>query len=254
MPEEEYRKFYPAGARRFLGLKMHRITGSDAKEPYDRGMAMNRAREHARHFVEMQVDHLRSRRAKMPTVPIIVSPFDAELFGHWWFEGPEWIEAVIRIAGMHPGDIRLASPGDYLSANDTHEVVSPAESSWGDGGYHAMWLDPSNAWVYPALHDAERKMISSARQFSQGTALGPIEDRCLAQLARELLLAQSSDWAFLIRSGTARDYASHRTHRHLGRFGQLHSQLHSGRIETALLENCEEHDNLFPRLNWRIYA
>ena len=97
-------------------------------------------------------------------------------------------------------------------------------------------------------------MIFSARQFSNGAPAGRIEERCLCQLARELLLAQSSDWAFLIRNGTAREYAAGRARAHLDRFRQLHTQLQSGRIETEFLENCEQRDNIFPRLNWRIYA
>jgi len=79
-------------------------------------------------------------------------------------------------------------------------------------------------------------------------------EHCLRQLARELLLAQSSDWAFLIRSGTARDYATGRTRGHLDRFTRLHAQLRAGSVETEFLENCEQRDNIFPRLNWRTYA
>ena len=254
MPEEEFRKFFPEGPRRFTGLKMHRVTGGEPKQCYDRTMVLERTAGHARHFLEERIRQLRNVRALMPVPPVVVSPFDAELFGHWWFEGPEWFAKVLRGAAHARADIRLVTPGDYLAENETHQVVEPAPSSWGDAGFNAVWLDPSNAWIYPALHDAEQKMVFSARHFSGSAPLGEIEERCLRQLARELLLAQSSDWAFLIRSGTAREYATRRTHEHLERFRHLHAQLHAGRIETEFLENCEERDNIFPRLNWHIYV
>ena len=254
MPEDEFRKFFPDGLRRFTGLKMHRITGAEPKQPYDRVMALGRVREHARHFLGARIDQLRGARDLLPVPPVVVSPFDAELFGHWWFEGPEWLAAVLRGAAGSPSEIRLVTPGDYLEENETHQIVEPAQSSWGDAGFNAVWLDPSNAWIYPVLHDAEEKMISTARHFSSSASVTEIEERCLRQLARELLLAQSSDWAFLIRAGTARDYATRRTREHLGRFTRLHAQLHGGGVETEFLENCEHRDNIFPRLNWRIYA
>ena len=97
-------------------------------------------------------------------------------------------------------------------------------------------------------------MVFSARHFSDGVSVTELEERCLRQQARELLLAQSSDWAFLIRSGTACEYAARRVRDHLGRFERLHAQLHAGIIDSALLESCEERDNIFPRLNWRTYA
>jgi 1,4-alpha-glucan branching enzyme len=254
MPEEEFRRFFPDGPRRFTGLKMHRITGGEPKECYDRAMALGRVREHARHFLDARIRQLRRVSPLLPVPPVIVSPFDAELFGHWWFEGPEWLAAVLRGAASAPADIRIVTPGEYLREADTHQVIEPAASSWGDEGFNAVWLDPSNAWIYPELHAAEQKMVHSARYFSGGASVTELEERCLRQQARELLLAQSSDWAFLIRSGTAREYATCRTRGHLGRFHRLHAQLHSGKVETAFLENCEERDSILPCLNWRIYA
>ena len=254
MPEAEFRKFFPDGPRRFTGLKMHRVTGSDPKQSYDRKMAMGSVRTHARHFLDARIRQLRKVRPLIPVPPVLVTPFDAELFGHWWFEGPEWLAAVLGAAARAPADIRLVTPSEYLDANDTHQVVEPAVSSWGDGGFHAVWLDPSNAWIYPELHAAEEKMVFSARHFSHGAGADELQERCLRQMARELLLAQSSDWAFLIRTGTAGEYPARRERDHLGRFATLHAQLHADRIETAHLESCEECDNIFPRLDWRIYA
>jgi 1,4-alpha-glucan branching enzyme len=254
MPEANFRHWFPDGGRRFTGLKCHRITGSEPKELYDRAAAMRRVDEHAQHFLQARIKQLGRLCPLMPLPPIVVSPFDAELFGHWWFEGPDWLAAFIRAAARSPSSIRLVTPGEYLAEFDTQQVVEPAASSWGDEGFSAVWLEASNAWIYPELHAAERRMAFSAQTFARGHALSVAEERCLRQQARELLLAQSSDWAFLMRSGTAPDYARRRTRDHLDRFNRLHEQLHAGSIDTAFLETCEERDNIFPRLDWRIYV
>jgi 1,4-alpha-glucan branching enzyme len=254
MPEEEFRRFYPDGPRRFTGLKCHRITGAEPKEPYDRAAALQLAGQHAAHFLDARIRQLGRLRPVLPVPPLVTSPFDAELFGHWWFEGPEWLAAFLRQASRSPASLRLTTPGEYLASFDTHPVAEPAASSWGDAGYNAVWLDTSNAWIYPRLHTAERGMISIARALAARPRVTEIEERAATQLARELLLAQASDWPFLIRMGTGRDYAGRRVDEHLRRFERLHEQLHAGRIETPFLENCEFSDNIFPRLNWRIYA
>ena len=81
-----------------------------------------------------------------------------------------------------------------------------------------------------------------------------LNDRVLKQLARELLLAQASDWAFLMRTGTAREYASKRTIDHVARFNKLHDQFAAEQLNEKFLADCEWRDNLFPNLNWRYYC
>ena len=129
--------------------------------------------------------------------------------------------------------------------------MQPAASSWGEDGYWSVWLQPSNSWIYPHLHTAARRMTEAARTHSSSpTAL---VERVLKQLARELLLAQSSDWAFLIKTGTAKNYAARRTTEHIERFNKLHQQLASNSVDEAFLADCEWRDNLFPHVNWRHY-
>src|SRR5207248_8988505 len=150
----------------------------------------------------------------------------------------------------------------------------PAESSWGDKGHLEVWIDKHNSWIYPHLHAAARRMSQLARrhatdscavlplenstdffgQVSERSGSEDVNERVLKQLARELLLAQSSDWAFLMRTGTAREYATKRTHDHLARFNVLHDQLVSGHLDEKFLADCEWRDNLFPNLNWRYYC
>jgi 1,4-alpha-glucan branching enzyme len=189
----------------------------------------------------------------MDVDPIIVSPFDAELFGHWWFEGIEWLELFIRKAAYDQREFTFTTPTAYLAGHETAQLVAPSPSSWGSKGYWEVWLDESNAWIYPHLHAAARRMTELARRFSEKQTPAPL-DRALRQMARELLLAQSSDWAFLMKTGTARDYGTKRTKDHILRFTRLYEQVRAEQIDEAFLANCEWRDNLFPNLDWRYYA
>lgn len=241
----------PNRTARFTGLKYHRITGcGETKEVYNRSWAEAAAEAHAEHFLDSRRRQLQELTGHDFT-PIITIPFDAELFGHWWFEGPHFLESFIRKAAAHADELTLATPSEYLAANPTQEVVEPAASSWGDKGYWGVWLDASNAWIYPHLHAAARRMTETARLHA--SAATATTERVLKQLARELLLAQSSDWAFLIRSGTAKQYATRRTTDHIARFNALYEQLQSGNIDERFLSECESRDNLFGDVNWRHY-
>ena len=147
-------------------------------------------------------------------------------------------------------------------------MVAPSASSWGLNGYWEVWLHPTNSWIYPHLQTAARRMVEVARAEAKlphttlearakpGKAASPDElrERLLRQLARELLLAQSSDWAFLMKTGTATHYATRRTQDHILRFTRLYEQWRAGRIDVEFLANCEWRDALFPDLNWRYYA
>ena len=238
--------------RKFTGIKYHRITGRNIdKEIYNRDWAEKAVEAHANHFLE-------SRRTQMTELcalgfdPIVVAPFDAELFGHWWFEGPRFLELFIRKAAQDRHHFQLETPSDYLATHPTHQIVEPAASSWGDKGYLGVWLDESNSWIYSHLHAAARRMTEIARAHSENPL--PVIERGLKQLARELLLAQSSDWAFLIKTGTARDYATKRAKDHLLRFNRLHDQLSEGNVDEEFLSDCEWRDNIFPNVNWRYYT
>ncbi|MHA3771998.1 glycoside hydrolase family 57 protein [Verrucomicrobiota bacterium sgz303538] len=272
--------YLPAdGTRRFTGLKYHRITGrTHQKELYNRGWALGAADHHAWHFMDARRKQIARLRENMNVDPIVVSPFDAELFGHWWFEGPEWLNYFIRKTVYDQSEFRLTTPTRYLQAHDTHQLVVPSASSWGHKGYWEVWLDDSNAWVYPHLHTAARRMTEMAQNYKdrpglygaakQAETSAPVAasnhvpqrptpallDRALRQMARELLLAQSSDWAFLMKTGTARHYATKRTKDHILRFTRLYDQVRGEDIDVPFLENCEWRDNLFPNLDWRYYA
>jgi 1,4-alpha-glucan branching enzyme len=239
------------GSRKFSGVKYHRITGlREEKELYDPVAAERVTETQAIHFVEERRCQI-SELAGSGFDPIVVVPFDAELFGHWWFEGPRFLERVIRqIANGR--DFHLSTPSEYLAANPTQQIIEPAASTWGENGYFEVWLNPSNAWIYPQLHIAAQRMSEAARRYTENCS--PFAECVLKQLARELLLAQSSDWGFLIKTGTAREYATKRTVDHLARFNRLHDQLVTNTLDQEYLHECESRDNLFLNVNWRYYA
>lgn len=242
--------------RKFTGLKYYRITGRGPgeKEIYRREWAMAAADAHASHFMAQRAHQIENLRDAMNVPPIVVSPFDAELFGHWWFEGIEWLELFIRKAAYDQSVFTFTTPTRYLEENQTLQLVAPSPSSWGNKGYWEVWLDDANSWIYPHLHAAARRMTEQARHYASQEKLPPLVDRGLRQMARELLLAQSSDWAFLMKTGTAKNYAEKRTKDHLLRFTRLYDQVRAEFLDEAFLENCEWRDNIFPNLDWRVYA
>ncbi|HEY1584027.1 MAG TPA: 1,4-alpha-glucan branching protein domain-containing protein [Chthoniobacterales bacterium] len=250
--EEELAPFLrPHKIRKFSGIKYHRVSGrTGEKALYERSAALAVAEAHAEDFFQKCLRRLNDF-AGMDFAPVIVCPFDAELFGHWWFEGPQFLESFIRRAALHRDELELTTPGAFLAAHPLHQVVRPNPSSWGEHGFSAVWLDEKAAWIYPHLHTATRRMTELARQHRQTT--DPTIERALRQAARELLLAQSSDWAFLIKTKSAPAYASQRTKDHLLHFHRLYEELRDRRIDLEFLGECEERANLFPGLNWRYY-
>ena len=232
----------------FTGIKYHRVTGRDVavKEIYDRTTAEETARKHARHFVARCIAELESVQADEWN-PILIVPFDAELFGHWWFEGPFFLEHVILRAAESM--LSLTTPSEFLEQNPTQQVIEPAASSWGDQGFLDVWLDGKCGWIYPYLFAANTRMTTLAKSRSRQAT--PDDDRVLRQLARELLLAQSSDWAFLIRNATAKNYATKRVSDHLSRFAKLADQFEDSKVDRDFLAQCEAQDNLFPNVDWR---
>ncbi len=252
LPEDYLHSVLPnLGHRRYTGIKYHRITGSQNKEVYNRAWAMAAVDHHAGDFMNSRIGQIEHLRKMLPVEPIVLSPFDAELFGHWWYEGPEFLDLFVRKAAFDQKVFRLTTPGDYLRKNPTQQMVCPSPSSWGNKGYWEVWLDQCNSWIYPHLHAAARRMTEAARRHEKTRS--PFVNRTLKQLARELLLAQSSDWAFLMKTGTAVEYATRRTNDHLLRFTRLWEMLDSGQHDEALLSACEERDNLFPNVNWKYY-
>ncbi len=241
-----------SGRRTFTGIKYHAITGGESeKKIYDRAAALQVAAEHAGHFLGARIEQIQRLAAILDRPPLLVSPYDAELFGHWWYEGPEFLDYFVRKTVFDQKTIALTTPWDYLCANPTQQVARPSTSSWGEEGYLKVWLNETNEWIYPHLDVAMDRMTRLARRFPKASGL---TERALKQAARELLLAQSSDWPFILRTGTSPDYARQRVKDHLLRFTALHEQLNRGTVDEAWLQSVETLDNLFPDVNYHYWV
>ncbi len=239
------------GIRINTGIKYYRITGrTDAKEPYVRKWALERTATHAANFLFNRRHQMEWLRGWMGRSPIVVAPYDAELFGHWWFEGPEWIDCLIRSLARNQEGVGMITPSEYLETYPVNQIEMPSASSWGYEGYSKLWLNGSNDWIYRHLHAAADRMTELAARCKHPSRLAR---RALNQAARELMLAQASDWAFIMTRNTAVGYAVRQTKDHLLRFNRLYEMLLSGLVDEAWLHEVESMDNIFPRLDYRIY-
>lgn len=243
---------HPDGFRLNTGIKYFRITGSDHKEPYHPDWAREKAAEHAGNFMFNREKQAQFLLERMERQPVIVAPYDAELFGHWWFEGPQFLNFLIRKIAYDSQYIEMTHAPDYLGRFQGNiQPSEPSFSSWGYKGYAEFWLEGSNDWIYRHLHNASEKMSELARRFEYPNEL---ERRALNQAARELLLAESSDWAFIMTTGTMVPYAVSRTRDHLISFLRIYDQLMNGDLDYAWLLERENKYNIFPDVNYRVYA
>ncbi len=241
------------GVRRNVGLKYFRITGKvplNAKQPYNPDEARDLAANHAGNFIfnrQKQAEHLGGVLGRKP---LVVSMYDAELFGHWWYEGPDFLEFLFRKLHSDQKELRTITPSEYLAENPSLQILQPEMSSWGDKGYHEVWLNGANDWIYRHLHKAAERMIELARKHPSAHG---VQERALNQAARELYLAQSSDWAFLMTVGTATSYANKRTRDHLSRFQTLYDQIQCHSVDEGFLAEVERRDTIFPHIDYRIF-
>ena len=251
-----YREFHRKDSN--SGAQYWRITGAGVelgdKELYDPEAAQQQVQLHADHFVRVVADHLREWKGTGDEMGAIVSAYDTELFGHWWFEGVDWLKEVLRQLSITP-DVELTTARDYLEAHPPTEVVAIPESSWGAGGNHWTWLNPETEWVWPLLHAAERRMEKLAARWPDADGE---RAELLAQVARELVLLQSSDWPFLISTGQAKEYASGRFQQHLARFNHLAAAAERGgplsEADRRFLQTCAELDNPFSQIHYRDFV
>ncbi|HQK95264.1 MAG TPA: DUF1957 domain-containing protein [Armatimonadota bacterium] len=244
-----HKKYFPGGFR------FWRVTRAKSdlaeKDLYDWRQAQQRIPSHADHFVSLVASGAAWDGTGAP--PIRCCPFDAELFGHWWHEGPEWLEAVLERAHDH-ADVHAVSLGDYLERHEPEKGVGLPEGSWGEGGYHFIWLNQMTSWTWTRIYEAEDRMAGLLARAPADSA--GLLDRVLKQAARELLLLQSSDWQFLISTWNARDYAELRFEGHRESFARLaliaETMLDGAaptEADVRFLEETEARDRLFADIN-----
>jgi 1,4-alpha-glucan branching enzyme len=231
---EFHKKHFPGGMRYW------RITSSDAdlglKAPYDPAAVRGRLEGHAEHFVSVLERTLAGR-----TAGAVVALYDTELFGHWWFEGPEWLFHVIRKLGA--SQVQPMTGSALLDKLPPRTIISLPEGSWGQGGFHWIWLNDETSWIWRKIYRIEEAAAALEPR------LGRLDRRLLKQFYREKLLLESSDWPFLISTWSARDYAENRAAEHFERALTLAGWLGADRAlapaEEALLRTFEAEDHLF---------
>jgi 1,4-alpha-glucan branching enzyme len=245
--------FLPPGvAAAPTGVKYHRVTGGKGpKQPYDPFAALGQAERDASAFVVQRRRHLAALADQVPA-PILVAPYDAELFGHWWYEGPDFLAAVIRAIDAAP-DIQAVGLGEHLAQHGTAGALRPAASSWGEAGYNATWLRPETGWACLGLHEAAVAFKDLVHR-SRRPGADPWTHRVLHQAARSLMLAQSSDWTFHLGRGGGARYAESRLRDQLARFRFLTAAVDRGPREARRVSALEAMDNLFARLDLNHFA
>ncbi|HPM77621.1 MAG TPA: DUF1957 domain-containing protein [bacterium] len=242
-----HKKHFPGGNRYW------RVTGAKVdlgdKKEYDPSIITARLNENAGHFKDLIKKQLTAYREQTGEAGILVAPFDTELFGHWWFEGPEFIYNVCKWVAADP-DLEPATGGQMLQTNPPTEIIAIPEGSWGEGGYHYIWFNEWTEWSWKHIYRAETKMGELAEAFAASD--DPTIKRLMKQLARELLLLEASDWQFLISTWSARDYAEMRLSVHDEYFTRLVGILERYRTNGGMsdadgifLDELEAQDSVF---------
>ena len=218
----------PNGTRLMTGLKYYRITGkTDQKEPYQPGVAKKLIQEDAADFVSNRLGQIRHLAGNMPVAPVVVAPYDAELYGHWWYEGPQFLEAVFRKLPQTNGAIAATTLGGYLEKQPICAEATPSASSWGAGGYGEVWVGPKTGWSWRHVHHATRYAAWLVRRYRHAEGL---LGEALDQAIRETLLLQSSDWNFILKTGTQTEYAEARIRTHTHRLRHLGHMVQKGNL------------------------
>jgi 1,4-alpha-glucan branching enzyme len=248
----DYREFYKKAGT--SGLHYWRVTGDktdlEHKDYYHPEWAGYKIEQHAEHFAHLVGDLLRDYHKSQQQVGMITASFDTELFGHWWFEGVNWLREVLRHLAQNP-DIGLMTTSEYLESYPPQETLQIPESSWGTGGYHFTWDNADTHWMWEPIHACELRMEQLAQKHldAEGDAV-----EVLNQAARELLLLQSSDWSFLVTTQQAKEYAIQRFSQHVERFNTLADSLEQGTPNVDLAREYKHLDNLFPDIDYRWFA
>ena len=253
---EFHKKHWPGGHQYWQVTDSQLDLGQ--KTAYYPDIAKDRTREHARHFVELATRALQNHLTDDGVLPILSAPFDAELFGHWWFEGPEWLKHV-ALEFAKPGcPLSLTTCGEYLDKQRPTAYLAIPEGSWGKNGTNEVWFNTDTSWTWTHIYACElavEKMIASGLWRDD-----PKATRLATQICRELLLLESSDWQFLITAESARDYAELRFNTHLDQFNKLMSAWKTfegtqeiGPQATQQMETIEQRDSIFASLTPELF-
>jgi 1,4-alpha-glucan branching enzyme len=245
----DYREFHKKDG--VSGLQYWRVSGARVdlgfKDYYHPDWALNKVSEHSRHFAWLVSDRLKRYHDETGNFGLIASNYDTELFGHWWFEGIEWIKQVLALLAEDPA-VELVGASDFIERHPPTEVLHIPEGSWGMGGTHWTWDNHDTHWMWTPIHEAEERMEALAARYPDA---GGDTEAVLNMAARELLLLQSSDWSFLVTTGQAREYAIRRFTRHVERFEALATSLEAGKPDRRMADELYEVDKIYPDIDYR---
>jgi 1,4-alpha-glucan branching enzyme len=223
----------------------------DGKVPYDPRKAGDQAARHAREFLEARIARLARAEERLQGPALSLCAWDADRFGRRWYEGPEFIERLFREGARRP-EVQFMTPSEFLFKQDipSFQTLTPGFSSRGLNGYGEPWLDASNDWMYRHLIRSQERMIELAERFPDDSGL---KERALNQAAREVLLAQASDWAKMLSGQESPDYARAQVEMSLRNFTTIYEALGSNYISTEWLTDLERRHNIFPHINYRVF-
>jgi len=219
--------------------------------PYDPERAALAAEAHALEFLDGACDRLGEASRRMDGQPLSLCAFDADDFGLRWHEGPRFLESLFRLAQGRP-EVEFVAPSDYIARQDPGAIEAslPEFSSWGESGYAERWLGSSSDWIYRHLGRACERMVELAERFPGDSW---VRERALNQAARELLIAQSSDWPEMMRRQESSGFARRRAEGALRNFTTIYEAMSSSHISTEWLTGLESRRGVFPDINYRAF-
>lgn len=242
------------------GLRYWKVTHNKAglgeKDPYYPDDVPAKVYEHAHHFCGVVREVLREHRDRTGRQGVCVASFDAELFGHWWFEGPRFLRDVI-LTMANDKDVKLMTTEEALYHQPPDKVMRLPEGSWGEKGNHTVWINDRNRWMWEIEYRAEGRMLRLLHELPWKNR--PQVREMLERAGRQLLLMQASDWPFVIHSHGAVDYGVQRFAGHATNFDRatlMAEEATAGAnlnpVREAELREMDLHDSIFEHidLNW----
>ncbi|GBD99647.1 1,4-alpha-glucan branching enzyme [bacterium BMS3Abin07] len=252
LSDEEVKRFInPDGFRVPSGIRYRKITGKEKKEIYEPRKAALKLNVHAMHFIKEVREIMVRARQVLGVAPVVTAAFDAELFGHWWYEGCGWLERVLAgISGNN--QFTMGKCNHFVDSRDKFEQVIPESSSWGYGGYSQTWINPRNDWIIRYIHNATGMFIKLAEKHMN------VRNRKVAEAmnvaAREILMLQTSDWGFMLNTNVSADYVKNRFLNHYERAMNIIKMIESGMIEEAFLKEIISQDGEFTETDFRWFC
>lgn len=239
------------------GLRYHKVTGNKVplsdKDPYYPDDVSATVFQHAQHFCAVVKDVLGGHKFHTGRQGVVVAPFDAELFGHWWFEGPQFLRDVVLTLANDP-QVRLLTAEEALYHHPPDKVVRMLEGSWGEKGNHSVWMNDRTKWIWEMEYRAEGRLLQQLHGLPWRT--NPEVRGLLERAAREMLLLQASDWPFVIHSQGAVDYGIQRFAGHCTRFDRMTHIAEQvargqpvGEVERSEIAETDLHDSVFQEID-----